>query len=90
MDARTTHWSLPIPTVILAALAALLVTMGTLPAASARRASYSRHEQLESRRLALQQEIAGLEAEAEALRSDYQYNRRLERLMFRSGPERGD
>jgi cell division protein FtsB len=83
-------WSGSISIFILSGAAAWLATTGTLPALRARAAAERKNVVLQARRAELQDEIHQLKAEADALRSDFQYNRRLERLMFRGAPERGD
>ncbi len=74
----------------LTGLAALLLWNGTLPALRAQNDTHARQALLAERRNALEQEVDLLEAELHALRTDFQYNRRLERRMFRTGPASGD
>ena len=90
MSLDKTTWAAPLSTLLIAGAAALLATQGTLPAARARVAAAEKNATLKARRSALETEIASLRAERQALLTDDQYNRRLERLFFRGGPEPGD
>ena len=87
---RTRSLAVPFSTLCLVGALALLAVKGTLPAARARADSRAKQTRLLERRAALHEEIAQLRAESEALSTDYQYNRRLERIFFRDGPQPGD
>ncbi|HKD99750.1 MAG TPA: hypothetical protein VKE69_01970 [Planctomycetota bacterium] len=84
------RWGSTVSLVLIAATAALLATQGTLPAARARVNAAAKNGRLVAKRDALETEIVQLRLERRALRTDDQYNRRLERLFFRGGPEPGD
>jgi outer membrane murein-binding lipoprotein Lpp len=85
-----TGWGSLVSLVLIAGIAALLGFQGTIPAARARVNAAAKNARLLAKRDALETEIAQLRAEHQALKTDDQYNRRLERLYFRGGPEPGD
>jgi hypothetical protein len=83
-------WIAPISTVALVALAAWIVVTATIPAMRARAAADRKFSALVDKRGKTERETARLRAEVKALQTDYQYNRRMERWLFRGGPEPGD
>lgn len=84
------NWVAPLSSVVLAAAAGWIAVTATIPSVRARAAAEGKRAELLGRKGAIQREIAALRAESEALHSDYQYNRRLQRWLFRGGPEPGD
>ena len=88
MSDRT--WVAPLSSIVLAAAAAWLTVSATIPAVRARAAAGQKHAQLLARKDGIEREIEALRAESKALRADYQYNRRLQRWLYRGGPEPGD
>ena len=80
----------PLTAVALAGVAAWLLVGATIPALRERASANNKHAALTDRKQQLETEIAKLKAESSALRNDYQYNRRVERWLFRGAPEPGD
>ncbi|MBI3819172.1 MAG: hypothetical protein HY286_10810 [Planctomycetes bacterium] len=83
-------WSTPISTLILAGAAGWLAVSGTLPAMKSRDAAQKKNVELRRRKDAIAAGIIAYKSEALALRTDYQYNRRIYRTITRGGPEPGD
>lgn len=83
-------WGASASILIIAGTAAWLTISGTVPAMKARAAAEAKNAQLKERKAALEEEITDLRSEITTLNSDFQYNRRMLRLMFRSAPEPGD
>jgi hypothetical protein len=83
-------WLTPATAVVLAGAAAWILVGSTIPALHERASAENKCAALVSRKQQVHNEIAKLKAEAAALRGDYQYNRRVERWLFRGAPEPGD
>jgi hypothetical protein len=83
-------WLTPAAAVALAGVTAWLLVGATIPALRERASAENKNSALEWRQRQIQAEIVKLKAEAAALRGDYQYNRRVERWLFRGAPEPGD
>ena len=82
-------WMAPLSTVALVILAVWIVLTATIPAARARgrRSQVFRAGRQKGK---TERETLRLRSEMKALQTDYQYNRRMERWLFRGGPEPGD
>jgi lipase chaperone LimK len=80
----------PAAAVALAGAAAWIGVGASVPALRARAVSQEKHETLAVQKERLELEILRLRAEKKALQSDYQFNRRVERWLFRGAPEPGD
>lgn len=83
-------WSSSLSILIVSATAGWLAVSGTFPAMRARAAAEAKNALLLEKKADIEYEIQQLKAEAETLQNDFQYNRRLERLMFRGAPDSGD
>jgi len=83
-------WTSSLSILLLSGAAGWLAVTGTFPAMRARAAAEAKNAALREKKAGLEYEIQQLKAEAEILRTDFQYNRRLERLMFRGAPDSGD
>ncbi|MFN0207924.1 MAG: hypothetical protein ACKVS6_16575 [Planctomycetota bacterium] len=83
-------WTSSLSIFIISGTAGWLAVSGTLPAMRARAAAEAKNTVLLEKKAGLEYEIQQLKAEAQILRTDFQYNRRLERLMFRGAPDSGD
>lgn len=90
MKLNNFSWGTPVSTVILASAAAWLAISGTIPAMKSRAAANRKNLELRERKATVEADIAAYKSEAEALKSDYQYNRRIYRRMTRGAPEPGD
>ena len=83
-------WMAPLSTVALVILAVWIVLTATIPAARARAAADRKYSALVDKKGKTERETLRLRSEMKALQTDYQYNRRMERWLFRGGPEPGD
>lgn len=90
LNFKNFSWATPLSTVILAAAAGWLAITGTIPAMKARAAAHHKNVELVQKKAFIEANIAAYKAEADALRTDYQYNRRVYRTITRGAPEPGD
>lgn len=90
MNSTDYTWLTPLTAVALAGVMGWVLVRATIPALKERATAENKHAALLARKRQVEFEIVKLKAEAVALRDDYQYNRRVERWLFRGGPEPGD